>query len=70
MSANHLNWIKATSSVASGACVELRLDGSTVLIRNSRQPYAYLTFTHREIAAFFEGVRREEFDHLLDSADE
>jgi hypothetical protein len=60
-----LVWIKASASLASNACVELALDGDTVLLRHSRQPGTLIRYSRAEVAAFFEGVRNHEFDHLL-----
>jgi hypothetical protein len=59
-------WIKSTSSIGQGACVELAMQDDEVLIRHSRRPTVVISYTRAEIAAFFEGVRRREFDHLLD----
>lgn len=59
-------WIKSTRSLAANACVELTTDGHLIAVRNSREPEVILHYTRAEIAAFFEGVRAGEFDHLLD----
>lgn len=66
MSSSSPQWIKASASLASNACVELaRVDGM-IALRDSKNldllPHVY---TEAEIAAFFDGVRRGEFDHLL-----
>jgi hypothetical protein len=60
-----LAWIKATHSVATGACVELAEDGPYVALRNSRDPDVVLHFTPEEISAFVEGAARGEFDRLF-----
>ncbi|MFJ7281048.1 DUF397 domain-containing protein [Kitasatospora sp. NPDC098663] len=59
-------WQKASRSVSSGSCVELRaLDNGAVAMRNSRHPQGpALLFTRAEIAALLDGVRSGEFDHL------
>jgi len=62
-------WIKSSRSLGSTACVELTREGDAVLLRNSRHPDVVHTFTQAEIGALFDGVRRGEFDHLLDPAD-
>ena len=62
MPERELTWTKARASLNTGACVELAIDGDSVLMRNSRQPETEIRFTRAEIAAFFDGVRRHEFD--------
>ncbi len=59
------HWIKARSSLSTGACVELALMGEMVALRNSRDPEVVLHFTKAEIAALIEGSRGGEFDHLV-----
>lgn len=61
-----LTWIKASASISNGACVELAADQDSVLMRHSRQPDLQIRYTHEEMAAFFDGVKNHEFDHLLD----
>jgi hypothetical protein len=63
-----LPWIKAWKSMADGACVELARDGGLIALRNSRRPDVVLHYTPAELAAFLDGARRGEFDHLLDPA--
>ena len=61
------NWIKATKSAGTVACVELGRDGKSVALRNSRHPEVVLPgFTQQEFAAFLDGAKKGEFDHLLD----
>jgi uncharacterized protein DUF397 len=67
MSERDLHWIKSNASIANNACVELAVDGDFVLLRHSRQPDAKIRYTRAELAAFFEGVRNHEFDHLLET---
>jgi hypothetical protein len=57
------DWVKAAASAQGGNCVEVRLDGAGVHVRNSRMPDGnVLTFTPDEWRAFTAGVRDEEFD--------
>jgi hypothetical protein len=60
-----LDWIKAARSYAYGECVELAADGEMVALRDSKDPAVRLHFTRAEMAAFVDGARRGEFDHLL-----
>ncbi len=62
-----LNWIKAGKSIANGACFELARDGDLIALRNSRDPNTKLRYTRDELAAFLDGAKRGEFDHLLDA---
>jgi len=59
-----MTWIKASRSVASGACVELAADGELIALRDSKEPGTVLRFTRDEMIAFLDGVVRGEFDHL------
>lgn len=61
-------WRKSSVSNPSGNCVELaELADGTVAVRNSREPQGpVLIYTRAEIAAFFEGVHRGEFDDLAE----
>jgi hypothetical protein len=61
-----LRWVKAARSLSNGACVELARDGDLIALRNSRDPGTELRYTRDELAAFLDGARRGEFDHLLD----
>ena len=61
------NWIKATASDSGGDCVEMRRHGCDVEVRDSKHPDGpVLRFTPSEFAAWLDGARRAEFDHLLD----
>ncbi|OON80080.1 DUF397 domain-containing protein [Streptomyces tsukubensis] len=59
-------WVKSSSSVADGNCVEVaELSGGSVAVRNSRFPDGpALVFTRAELAAFLTGARNSEFDHM------
>jgi len=65
MCERELHWIKASMSMPSGACIELAADGHLIALRNSRDPRVVLRYTHGELAAFLDGAKRGEFDHLL-----
>ncbi|WP_026204632.1 DUF397 domain-containing protein [Actinomycetospora chiangmaiensis] len=60
-----LAWQKATASVPGGMCVEVASYGEQVALRDSKAPEqgAFL-YTRDEFAAFLDGCRRGEFDHL------
>jgi Domain of unknown function (DUF397) len=60
-----LNWIKSRRSYSIGECVELAADGDLIRLRDSKDPAVHLNFTRGELAAFLDGARRGEFDHLL-----
>lgn len=66
MARDELSWVKANRSVASGACVELAVDGDLIALRNSRDRDNVLRFTRDEMRAFFDGASHHEFDHLVD----
>jgi len=65
MDERELKWIKASSSYGSGACIEVAPDGDLIALRNSRNPGVVLHYTSDELAAFLDGAKRGEFDHLL-----
>ena len=59
------DWQKSTFSGASG-CVEIRNDGTDVLVRDSKNPeQAFLRFTPVEWTAFLNGSKAGEFDHFV-----
>jgi Domain of unknown function (DUF397) len=60
-----LQWIKASQSYASGACVELAPAGNMIMMRDSKNPMIHLCLTPQEISAFLDGVKKGEFDHLV-----
>ncbi|WP_219416689.1 DUF397 domain-containing protein [Pseudonocardia nigra] len=66
MSKPDAGWIKARRSMGTNACVELAAAGDEIMLRNSREPEVLLHYRKAEIAAFFDGVKKGEFDHLLD----
>lgn len=59
-------WVKASRSGESGECVELRRRAGAIQVRDSKHPDGpILTFTVGELAAWLDGAKRAEFDHLL-----
>lgn len=63
-----LTWHKSGRSNPSGNCVEMAAlpDGAGVAVRNSRHPDGpALIYTVDEIAAFIEGAKDGDFDHLV-----
>jgi hypothetical protein len=58
-------WIKARKSSNGGQCVEIRRNGESIEIRDSKDRSGpILRFTAAEFDAFLDGARRAEFDHL------
>jgi hypothetical protein len=61
-----LSWHKAARSHASGACVEVALASGKIAVRDSKDPDgAILLYTRAEWAAFLDGAKNGEFDHVL-----
>jgi len=59
-------WIKASASDGSGACVEQRSRLGLVEVRDSKDREGpTLRFTPVEFAAWLDGAKRGEFDHLV-----
>jgi hypothetical protein len=59
-------WIKATASTPNGSCVELRRDGDVIEVRDTKDRTGpVLRFTPGELAAWLDGAKRGEFDHLI-----
>jgi hypothetical protein len=58
-------WITATASSGGSQCVEMRRDGEAIEVRNSKDPHGpVLTFSAGELAAWLDGAKKGEFDHL------
>ena len=58
-------WIKATASNGSNGCIRLRRLGNLVQMSDSKDPDGpILTFNGTEIAAFLDGLDKNEFTHL------
>lgn len=58
-------WKKSSRSSANGQCVEMADLGDAVAVRDSKDPRGpVLIFTPSEWAAFLDGTKAGEFDHL------
>ena len=61
----HSEWIKASASDSGGQCVEMSRTPDQIRVRDSKDPAGpVLRFTPAEFAAWLDGARRGEFDHL------
>jgi hypothetical protein len=60
-------WVKASRSAEQGQCVEQRRVGGTVEVRDTkdRGHGPTLRFTPAEFAAWLDGAKKGEFDHLI-----
>jgi hypothetical protein len=60
------SWVKASrSGPQGGECVELRRRSGAVEVRDSKDPHgSVLRFTPSEFAAWLDGARHAQFDHL------
>jgi hypothetical protein len=59
-------WIKASASNADGSCVEQRAHDGMIEVRDTKDRGGpVLRFTRAEFAAWLDGARGGEFDHLL-----
>jgi hypothetical protein len=59
-------WIKATASDSNGSCVELRRDADVIEVRDTKDRTGpVLRFTPGELAAWLDGAKKGEFDHLI-----
>lgn len=59
-------WIKASRSGDQGDCVEMRRHAGGVQVRDSKNPDGpVLEFSRSEAAAWLDGAKRAEFDHLI-----
>jgi hypothetical protein len=61
-------WIKSGRSGGGNQCVQLRTRTGGIEVRDSKagDRGPILRFTPAEFAAFLDGARKGEFDHLLD----
>ena len=55
-------WQKATKSNTNGACVEVRTEGASVQVQDTKDRGNVLTFTFAEWDAFLDGAKRGQFD--------
>jgi hypothetical protein len=61
------DWIKARRSDDQGSCVEQRVVDDMIEVRDSKDRSGpILRFTRAEFAAWLDGARNGEFDHLAD----
>jgi hypothetical protein len=60
-------WIKASRSGNSGDCVEMRSRAGVIEVRDTKQNEEgpTLGFTKAEFAAWLDGAKKGEFDHLV-----
>jgi hypothetical protein len=60
-------WVKAKASQGNNACVEMRRNGQSIEVRDSKtgDTGPILSFSSTEIRAWLDGVAKSEFDHLL-----
>jgi hypothetical protein len=59
-------WIKASASTGGTQCVEMRRADGAIEVRDSKNPDGpTLAYTAAEFAAWLDGAKKGEFDHLL-----
>ena len=60
-------WVKASASNDKGSCVEQRRHGSMIEVRDTKGGGTgpILRFTEAEFAAWLDGAKRGEFDHMI-----
>jgi Domain of unknown function (DUF397) len=59
-------WVKASRSSQTGSCVEQRRSGDVIEVRDTKDPSGpVLRFTEAEYAAWIDGAKKGEFDHLI-----
>ncbi|MCX4754446.1 DUF397 domain-containing protein [Kitasatospora purpeofusca] len=61
-----LHWQKSTFSGNQANCVEIASDGELIRIRESDDPAIAITTTKAKLAAWLQGAKAGEFDHLTD----
>ncbi|MCX4687260.1 DUF397 domain-containing protein [Kitasatospora purpeofusca] len=59
-----LNWQKSTSSGKQANCVEIASDSDLIRIRESDDPSTIINTTTAKLAAWTQGAKAGEFDHL------
>lgn len=67
-SSDNTPWQKARASSSSGGCLEFRRYNGRAQLRDSKlgDQSPVLGLNRTELAAFLDGARSGEFDHLLD----
>jgi hypothetical protein len=60
-------WQKATASGSNDSCFELRRNGDKIELRDTKHRDGTVLddFTPAELAAFIDGAKAGEFDHLV-----
>ena len=59
-------WVKASMSDSHGSCVEQRRYGGMIEVRDTKDRTGpVLRFTEAEFAAWLDGAKKGEFDHLI-----
>ena len=59
-------WVKASASDQHGSCVEQRRSDDVIEVRDTKDRSGpVLRFTSAEFAAWLDGAKRGEFDHLV-----
>jgi hypothetical protein len=59
-------WVRASRSAQQGECVEQRRSGDVIEVRDTKDRSGpVLRFTEAEYAAWLDGAKRGEFDHLI-----
>lgn len=68
MSDDPTQWIKASRSGNTGNCVEMRSHAGAVEVRDTKAggQGPKLGFSNAEFAAWLDGAKNGEFDHLID----
>jgi hypothetical protein len=59
-------WIKASASGQQGNCVEMRKRDGVIEVQDSKNPGPVHRYTQAEFAAWLDGAKNGEFDHLVD----
>ena len=61
-----LDWFKSSASAGVGMCVEVAWCADGVAVRHSATPEdGAILYSREEFAAFLDGAKRGEFDHLV-----
>ncbi len=56
-------WQRSSYSGAAGNCVEIRIVGDDVWVRDSKRPDAVLRLTRAQWSAFLEAIKNGELDY-------